>query len=66
MSLAAAAPSASRIIRPRNEGPVDAAKALADLNKAFNEFRTTNDARIKAVEENKGCLLYTSPSPRDS
>ena len=54
MSLAASAPAAGRLIRPRAEAPVDATQALADLNKAFNEFRATNDARIAAVENNKG------------
>jgi len=54
MSLSAAAPAAGRMIRPRNEAPVDANQALADLSAAFSEFRTTNDARIAAVENNQG------------
>ena len=28
--------------------------------------RPVKDAYIKAIEEDKNCLLYTSPSPRDA
>ena len=54
MSLMASAPAQGRIIRPRNEAPLDAAEALQALHEAVNEQRTSFEARIAAVEAGQG------------
>lgn len=51
MALVATAPAG---LAMTNDGPADAVQAIADLNTAFNSFRETNDARIEAIENNKG------------
>ena len=45
--------------------PVEAVQAIADLGVDLVGENREQEARDKAVRL-RGCLLYTSPSPRDS
>jgi HK97 family phage major capsid protein len=51
-STALAYPRAVQSFAPRADG-ADPAKVLADLNKAFADFKTANDERLKALEKGK-------------
>ena len=37
-----------------------------EIRKAWDDGRPLLGVRIHRLENNRGCLLYTSPSPRDS
>ena len=50
-------------IYPNEEQKIFFSKTFGCVRLVYNLM--LND-RIKAYEESKGCLLYTSPSPRDT
>ena len=53
---------ASTIAAPRNDNGMPVGVAY---NSNLVAYRATEDVLLNDYHERKGCLLYTSPSPRD-